>query len=173
MSGISNINLAMSGSSYGAYSQKLTQATKQKLDELGITYSNDMTEQEGKKIIAQYQTSKSENSSNNSSSMFNQNQSTDYQRQRLEELARRLGISVSDGQSNEDLISIIEAKLEERIKSAQDNESELQILKSMSRELASIQAMKSGSMGFDSTNQALSLSLEMLAQYNKNLIKQH
>ena len=68
MSGISNINLAMSGSSYGAYSQKLTQATKQKLDELGIAYSNDMTEQEGKKIIAQYQASKSENSSNNSSS---------------------------------------------------------------------------------------------------------
>ena len=94
-------------------------------------------------------------------------------KKRLEELARRLGISVSDGQSNEDLISIIESKLEERIKSAQDNESELQILKSMSRELASIQAMKSGSMGFDSTNQALSLSLEMLAQYNKNLIKQH
>ena len=105
--------------------------------------------------------------------MSNQNQSTDFQRQRLEELARRLGISVSANQSNEDLISLIEQRLEERIRSAQDDKSELEILKNMSRELASIQAMKSGSMGFDASNQALSLSLEMLAQYNKNLLMQH
>lgn len=173
MSGINNINLAMSGASYGAYNQKLTQATKKKLDELGLSYSNDMTEQEGKKIIAQYQASKSENNSNSSLSMSSQNQSTDFQRQRLEELARRLGISVSANQSNEDLISLIEQRLEERIRSAQDDKSELEILKNMSRELASIQAMKSGSMGFDASNQALSLSLEMLAQYNKNLLMQH
>ena len=47
---ISSINLAY-GASYGAYNQKLTQATKQQLEELGIAYDKNITEQEGRRLI--------------------------------------------------------------------------------------------------------------------------
>ena len=57
---IRSINLAY-GASYGAYSQKLTQATKHKLEALGLSYNPNITEDEGKKIIQAYQAQKREN----------------------------------------------------------------------------------------------------------------
>jgi len=46
----------------------------------------------------------------------------------------------------------------------------LQRLEVYSRELASIQAQGKGGSGYDSTNQALMMSLEMLSQYNRNFL---
>ena len=46
----------------------------------------------------------------------------------------------------------------------------LKELKSLSQELAFIQAQSNGSSGYDNTNQALMASLEMLSEYNKNFL---
>ena len=50
---ISSINMAMSASSWGAYNQKLSQATKQKLDELHISYNENTTEEQARALINQ------------------------------------------------------------------------------------------------------------------------
>ena len=60
--GISSINLAM-GASYGAYNQKLTQATKNMLEQLGIPYNQNITEDEGKRLIKAHEAEKGENAS--------------------------------------------------------------------------------------------------------------
>ena len=63
---ISSINLAMGASSYGAYNQKLTSATKAELDKLGIVYDANMTEAEGKSLVQKAKAEKSQNENNNS-----------------------------------------------------------------------------------------------------------
>ena len=46
--GITSVNIA-NGASYGAYNQKLTPATRAKLEELGIAYDASTTEQEARR----------------------------------------------------------------------------------------------------------------------------
>ena len=46
----------------------------------------------------------------------------------------------------------------------------LEKLNNLSHELANIQAQSNGSSGYDNTNQALMMSLEMLSEYNKNFL---
>ena len=58
---------------YGAYSKKLTQATKNQLEALGIPYDRNITEEEGKRLIKAHEAQKQENSNNN---LFQNNQGT-------------------------------------------------------------------------------------------------
>lgn len=163
---VSSVNYNL-GASWGAYSQKLTSATKAKLEELGIPYNSEMSEAEGKKLIqtvtaqqsSQKQGSFSQNSGN-SNSLF----------EKARALAQKLGIAVDENVNFEALLAAIEAKIEQRLEVSKNDEAALKELRSLSQELAGIQAESKGSSGYDNTNRALMESLEMLAQYNKNYL---
>ena len=164
--GISTINLAL-GASYGAYSKKLTQATKNQLEALGIPYDRNITEEEGKRLIKAHEAQKQENSNNN---LFQNNQGTNDLFEKAKKLAEKLGIQVEENANFQHLLMIIQQKIEEKLQTNSNNIEAIKELKGLSQELAFIQAQSNGSSGYDNTNQALMTSLEMLSQYNKNLI---
>ncbi len=164
---ISSINLAMGASSYGAYNQKLTSATKAELEKLGITYNPNITEAEGKKLIQQ---KKTQDTQNNSEHNLGQNTNKDSLFEKAKELAEKIGIKVDEKENFTSLLAKIESTLEEKIQASSNNEEMLEKLRGLSQELANIQAQSNGSVGYDSTNQALMASLEMLSQYNKNFL---
>jgi len=166
--GIKSINIAM-GASYGAYTQKLTRATRQQLEQLGIPFDSNITESEGKNLIASHKIQQGENAKQEG---FSQQKNGDNSLfERAKKLALKLGIAVNENIDFEQLLALIENKLEEEIRINKNNPAELMELNSLSRELSSIQAESGGSMGYDNTNQALLMSLEMLGQYNKNFLK--
>lgn len=171
---ISSINLAMAGS-YGAYSQKLSSATRNKLIELGIPFSQNITEEEGKRLIQQALVQKnqeSQGSNKNQDNLFQGGSQKDNDLyQKAKELAERLGVAVSEHEEFKMLLQKIENALETKIQTAQNNESKLKELQGLSRELANIQAQATGSSGYDNTNRALLMSLEMLSEYNKSFLK--
>ncbi|MBR5305225.1 MAG: hypothetical protein IKU37_10405 [Candidatus Gastranaerophilales bacterium] len=164
---IRSINLAY-GASYGAYSQKLTQATKHKLEALGLSYNPNITEDEGKKIIQAYQAQKRENA--NQEGMFQSSSNSNDLFEKAKKLAEKLGIQVSEGVNFQQLLIMIQAKIEERLAISSNDINAIKELKALSQELAFIQAQGSGSSGYDATNQALMMSLEMLGEYNKNFL---
>ncbi len=165
--GISSINLAM-GASYGAYSQKLTQATKQTLEKLGIPFNQNITEEEGKRLIKTHEAQKRENAQQEG--MFqNQPNSSDLF-EKAKKLAQKVGVAVPENIEFKQLLGLIEAKLEEKISASSNNVAALKELKSLSQDLAFLQAQSNGSSGYDNTNQALMASLEMLSEYNKNFL---
>mgnify|MGYP007068173104 CR=1 FL=1 len=71
---ISSVNYNLNAS-WGAYNQKLTKATKEKLDSLGISYTDNMTEAEGKRLI---QTAQQTEKSSNQNSSLNSSQSSSF-----------------------------------------------------------------------------------------------
>ncbi len=165
--GISNIGIYSNVSSMGAYNQRLTQATRQKLEELGIPYKADITEQEAKNLINRYVAMKANQSNKEGFSQGNGEQNSLMER--LKELAEKLGINVEHGADFNKLIKEVEMALETKVQSSKNDIDELQNLKSLSQELASIQAQTGGNqMNYNSSNQALMMSLEMLSQYNRN-----
>lgn len=163
---ISSINLAMGASSIGAYTQKLTNQTRQMLDELGIAYDANTSESQGKKLIEAYNASKKQDNSNN----FNQSSSSNDIYKRAQKLAQQLGITVEEGEEFKVILSKIESVLEQRIQTYQNDPIMLKKLNSLSQELANIEAESNSSSGYDNTNQALMMSLEMLSEYNKNFL---
>ena len=165
--GISSINIAM-GTSYGAYNQKLSESTKQKLEELGIQYNSNITETQAQKLISTFQAQKNaQNEKKNTSS--NNNQQNDLF-ERAKKLAQKIGINVSEKENFESLIQKIETNLEQKISTNKNNMTALKELQSLSSELSLIQAQGSGSMGYNNQNQALMDSLEALSLYNKNYL---
>ena len=165
--GISSINLAY-GASYGAYNQKLTQATKQQLEELGIAYDKNITEQEGRRLIKANEAQKHQQE--NQGGMFQNPQSSSDLFEKAKKLAQKVGVSFSEDIEFKQLLGLIETKLEEKIAASSNNVAALKELKSLSQDLAFIQAQSNGSSGYDNTNQALMASLEMLSEYNKNYL---
>ncbi len=162
---ISSVNYNLQ-SSYGAYNQKLTQETREKLAKLGIAYNSNTTEAEGKRLIAAAKAEQNANENN----LFSNNQQKNDLFERAKTLAQKLGIEVKEGTNFNSLMISIEAKLEQLINANKNNITALKELKGLSMELANIQAQSSGSSGYDNTNQALMTSLEMLAEYNKNYL---
>ena len=165
--GIRSINLAY-GASYGAYNQRLTQATRQKLEALGIPYNQSISEEEGKKLIKSFEAQKQENA--NQKGMFQNQTSSNDLFEKAKKLAEKLGIQVQEGVNFQQLLTVIQAKIEEKLAISSNNISALKELKGLSQELAFIQAQSNGSSGYDNTNQALMTSLEMLSEYNKNFL---
>lgn len=165
--GISSINLAY-GASYGAYNQKLTQATKQQLEELGIAYDKNITEQEGRRLIKAHEAQKHQQE--NQSGMFQNPQNSSDLFEKAKKLAQKVGVSFPEDIEFKQLLGLIETKLEEKIAASSNNVAALKELKSLSQDLAFIQAQSNGSSGYDNTNQALMASLEMLSEYNKNYL---
>ena len=164
---ISSINLAMGASSYGAYNQKLTSATKAELEKLGIAYDPNITEAEGKRLIQQ---KKTQDIKKNNEENLQQNTQKDSLFEKAKKLAQELGINVDENQNFNSLLAIIESTLEQKIQVNSNNGEMLKKLEGLSRELANIQAQSNGSTGYDSTNQALMKSLEIMAQYNMNYL---
>ena len=165
---IKNINLAMAGS-YGAYSQKLTQATKQELEQLGIPFNQNTTEKEGKSLISEYRTKNKENAQQEG--FISAGKPTESELlKKAKTLAKKVGVEFPEQIELNQLLILIQEKLEEKIASCKNNPEKLQELKVLSQELSSIQAQSNGSMGYDSSNQALLKSLELLGQYNKNFL---
>ncbi len=166
---ISNVNMLANASSFGAYNQKLTQTTKQKLEELGIQYNSNITEKEAQKLISKYEASASQKSSKED--LFSSNgENKNELFERLKNLAQKLGITTKEGDSFQELVKEVEGVLERKIKSSSNDISELNYLSSLSQELANIQSQSNGSSSYDASNQALMMSLEMLSQYNKNFL---
>ena len=60
--------------------------------------------------------------------------------------------------------------LEGKIQANLNNKTKLAEFKSLSEELENIQAQKNPSMGYDTSNQALLLSLDALSLYNRGLL---
>lgn len=169
---ISNVQMLSNASSFGAYSQKLTQSTKQKLEELGITYDSNITEQEARKLISKYEALKSQNSKEQEENMFSSNsQNKDENLEQLKNLASKLGIATEENPDFNKLVQQVESVLEEKIKASNNDVGQLQYLKGLSQDLANIQAQSDGtSSSYNSSNQALMMSLEMLSWYNKNML---
>ena len=167
---INSVNIAY-GASYGAYSQKLTQATKEKLNKLGIPYNQNMTEEEGKKLVQAAEVKNVLKGENDQSAFLKQNEDSKNELfERAKELAEKLGIAVEENADFTSLITRIESTIEQRLSISQNNISALKELQGYSRELADIQAQSNGSSGYNNTNQALMTSLEMLSEYNKNFL---
>lgn len=154
--------------SWGAYNQRLTQQTKEALEQLGIPYNSNITETEGKMLLKAHKNEQSKNDNNNS---FQQgSNSSDFLFKKAIKLAQELGIQVNENVNFSQLLSQIETELKNRLNISKDNIDELKKLKNLSQELAFIQAQSNGSSGYDNTNQALMASLEMLGEYNKNFL---
>ena len=149
--------------SYGAYNQKLTAATKRELDDAGIPYNQNTTEQEGKMLLQRART-------NNEQSLFSGQNNGNGLMDRAIALAKRLGVQVSDDMDLKQILALIENALEQKIAVSQNDIEEIRKLREFSSELASLQAQANGSSGYDNTNQALMMSLEMLSEYNKNFL---
>ena len=152
------------GASYGAYNQKLTASTKRKLDEAGIPYNPNMTETEGKELLANAK-------AHNEQSLFSGQKQSNSLADRAIALAKKLGVDVDEKTDLKQILSLIEQKLKQMIAQNQNDIDEIKKLKEFSSELASLQAQSNGSSGFNNTNQALMMSLEMLGEYNKNFLK--
>ena len=155
--------------SFGAYNQKLTQETREKLIELNITFSANTTEAEGKRLISASQSK----SANENSNMFSKNQNTSDLFEKAAALAKKLGIEVNEGTNFNTLLISIESKLEQLINLNKNNINAIKELQGYSQELANIQAQSNGSSGYNNTNQALMISLEMMAEYNKNYLNKN
>lgn len=169
---ISNVNLAMAASSYGAYEQRLTPATKAELDRLGIPYDpNSTTETQGRALIAEFKSKNANNEKAQNNFTKNHKKQTNDLYEKAVKLAQKLGIEPEEGVEFKSLLSLIEQKLEDKISLAQNNVNLLKQLEGYSQELASIQAESIGA-GYDTTNKALQMSLEMLSLYNKNYLNQ-
>ena len=165
---INSINLSM-GASWGAYSQKLTQETQEKLENLGITVNGNISEQEGKRLLKLKEASKNSNSQENK--MFQHKQNSNDLIERAKKLATRIGIQIDENVNFKQLLTKIESVIEEKINSNKTNIDLIKELRNASQELANIQAESSGSGSYDNTNQALMNSLEILSLYNKNFLK--
>ncbi len=163
---VNSINISM-GASYGAYNQRLTQETKNKLIELGIPFDNTISEQQGQNLIKNAQ--KSANSNNNTKKDNNQSKNDLFEQAKA--LAQKLGINVNKEADFNSLIKIIESIITQKLEANKNNETALKELQNLSQELASIQAEANGSSGYNNTNQVLMTSLELLGQYNKNFLK--
>ena len=167
---INNVNLAMSASSYGAYSQRLTEATAAELRRLGISFDpNNTSESQGKALIAQYKAVHSDNKNTGDNFTKNHASKTNDLFERAKKLAEKLGIAVDEKIDFKTLLSIIGQTIEAKLTISQNNISLLKELKSYSEELASIQAESIGA-SYDTTNKALERSLEMLSLYNKSYL---
>jgi len=149
--------------SYGAYNQKLTSSTKKQLEEAGIPYNNNTTESEGKRLLASAK-------SKNDSGMFSNSNPNSGLMDRVIALAKKLGVEVNEEMDIKQILALIERTLEQKIAVSQNDINEIKKLKEFSSELASLQAQSNGSSGYDNTNQALMMSLEMLSEYNKNFL---
>lgn len=165
--GIHSINLAY-GASYGAYNQKLTQQTKEKLEALGISYAKNISEKDAQKLIQSFEAQKQQEA--NQSGIFQNTSNGNSLLDRAKKLAEKLGIQVPQGATLQQILILIQAKIEEKLATSSNDINALKELKNFSQELAFIQAQSNGSSGYDNTNQALMTSLEMLSEYNKNFL---
>ncbi len=168
---ISSVNYNLN-SSYGAYVKKLTMATRQKLIELCIPFSENTTEEEALALINKAlsaKKAKDEEKANLQNGFSNKNQNDSLYEKALK-LAEQIGVQVPKDFTLQQILPLIEAKLEEKIEANKNNIVLLKQLKAFSAELANIQAQSNGSAGYDNTNQALMKSLEILSEYNKNFL---
>jgi len=118
-----------------------------------------------------YDKAKNANNEQSQNSFANSRQSAanDLYKRALK-LAQNLGIQPEEGIDFKSLLTLIENKLEAKISESQNNQALLKQLEGYSQELASIQAQSTGSAGYDNTNKALQMSLEMLSLYNQNYL---
>ena len=119
---ISNINLAMGASSFGAYQQRLTSATRAELESYGIPYNPDITEQEGKALLANYKTQNSNNDKAQNNFTNSHKQSNDLF-ERAKKLAEKLGIQVDENINFKTLLSQISQAIEIRLNANRNDES--------------------------------------------------
>lgn len=166
--GIRAINIAY-GASYGAYNQKLTAETRKQLEILGIPFNSNTTEQEGKMLIKAYKSQNEQNAGKEN--LFQGHTNTDSLYEKAKKLAEKLGIQVPENADFKQLLNAIEIKLNQKLSTKTNDIDAIKELKTLSQELAFIQAQSNGSSGYDATNQALMSSLEMLSEYNKNFLK--
>lgn len=164
--GISFVNLSLMASS-GAYNMKATAKTKAALEELGIIYNANITEKEAQDLLKK---ANMQNLKQDKQSLSDGNSQKDSLFKKAHELAKHLGVKVDEKIPFEQLLSLIEATLETKIKANSNNIEVLKQLKEYSQDLASIQAQSKGSSGYDNSNQVLMQSLEMLSLYNKNYL---
>ena len=168
---VNSVSIGMNGTQWGAYKQKLSEATKIKLAELNIPYNDNMTEAQARSLINEALQKQEQNKNNNFNSQNNQTPK-DPLFEQAKKLASKLGLSVKEDANFLDLLAEIEDALETKIKDNKNNVDMLYELKAYSSELAQLQQMASqGPVSINQTNEALMMSLEMLSQYNQSFFK--
>lgn len=154
--------------SYGAYEQKLTTLTKQKLIENNIPFNDKTSEKEGQRLLSEALKKNKTNTERIASG--NDRDSQDPLRKRVESLALKVGVKVKPGEDLKKVLNEIEENLKEKLKESGNDIGTVLELRGLSLELAGLQGELNGSSGYDNTNQPLIASLEMLSQYNKNFM---
>lgn len=164
---INSVSMGMNATQWGAYKQKLSEATKAELQKLHIPFNDSTTEMEARALIAQA-LAKQDKTNNNQNNQNNAPKDNLFEQ--AEKLAQKLGIGVEKNIGFEELLAKIEETLEYKIKNSSNDIQMLNELKNYSRQLSFIQSQAMGATNNDATNQALMMSLEMLSQYNKSFI---
>ena len=165
---VNSVSIGMNGTQWGAYKQKLSEATKAKPAELNIPYNDNMTEAQARGLINEA-LQKQEQSRNDGFSSKNNQTPKDSLFEQAKKLASKLGLSVKEDANFLELLTQIEDVLETKIKENASNADMLYELKTYSSELAQLQQMASqGPVSINQTNEALIMSLEMLSQYNQS-----
>ena len=167
---IGSVNSA-SGTSSLSSSTALTETTKKKLEELGIDTSKIKTEAEGQQKLKEAQAAQGSQSAQTAQGQQQQNGASsqiDTIKIKAIELASQLGISASDKDKIEDILSTISTKLLEmtvqagkdpqKLKELKQYESQFEII---AGEYLNLQVQKQASQG------QLTGSLDNLAMYNK------
>lgn len=164
---ISSVNAGSTAASEVATKKSsLSNETKAKLEALGITATDDMTESEAKAKITQAEAEK------NSQNQNNQQQGNSSESEILSEakaLASSVGVSVASDADVTDILDDIGAELEEMLEDAENNPGILSQLSSYLSQLTSLddryetlqssQASMYSAMNMISTNNKIALGL--------------
>lgn len=163
---INSINPTASTSSIGASSstntQKLTAATKVQLEALGVDTTNITTETQGQAALKAAQANQEAHHA--SKGAHKGNSSMDSIKAEATSLASQVGVSVSNTDKVDDILSNISAKISEMQAGAGDDKAKLAQVQQYETQLEAISAEFSK---MQSSQQQLSSSMSSMASSNK------
>lgn len=154
-------------SSSSSSEQSLTDTTKKKLEALGLDTSNIQTETQGQQKLQEAQQSQSQQQ-NQGQSQNNNSSQTDLISE-AKSLAGKVGASISDTDSIDDMISKLSTKISAiktdagedntKLQQAQQYQSELDSLQNQYTQSQQLQSMLAGSMNAMANANKISLGL--------------
>lgn len=160
---INAVNSTSAASSASSTSNKLTAATKAQLEALGVDTTYIKTESDGQIALKQAQASQTQKAQANGGSSA----SKESIKAQIQSLASQVGVSVSQTDKPEDILTKISEKISSLRAEAGNDQSKLAQIEQYQQQYESL----SGQMLSMQTSQAqLAASMSGLANYNKALI---
>ena len=158
MSSIYSLSALNSNNSSINNKKKLSESTKMKLKSLGIDISNISSESEAKKVIAEEEAKKSGEVNGTTTGKTSAKEESLFIR--IKNLARKLGISVSENENIETIFVKIEKKLEE-IEKNNNNNSNINVLRS------EFEMLKQEFKNITTGEASILNAMDMMAQSNR------